>query len=203
MSESHYSAHLTGEVYNHRLLWHTVESLAARAREQQEGSYHAYLAAALFSYFAFEAFLNFLGDRVAHDAWGREREFFSKDPYRGTYGKLRYLSEACGYTMDATKRPAKSLQELAKARFAVTHARSETIDEVFRAAKSADLPMNKDPVLFAYGEPEFADRLISDVEAVADALLARAIMKEGEDVFPGPRAFQGMIWQQGGHLWRE
>ena len=76
-------------------------------------------------------------------------------------------------------------------------------DEVFRAVNSADLPTNKDPVMFAYGEPEFAYRVITDVEAVADALLSQAIAKEGEDAFPGPRAFHGMIWRQGGHLWRE
>ncbi|HET8761246.1 MAG TPA: hypothetical protein VFN94_09265, partial [Nitrospiria bacterium] len=80
----HREAHITGEIFNHRLLWHTAESLAERGRENEEGSYHAFLASVLFAYFAMEALLNFLGSRLAPEVWAKEKEFFSTKPYRGT-----------------------------------------------------------------------------------------------------------------------
>jgi hypothetical protein len=70
-----YEAHLTGEIFNHQLLWHTVQSLLERGADDEEGSYHTNLAAVLFAYFAFEGFLNFLGEGVAKKQWQDERQF--------------------------------------------------------------------------------------------------------------------------------
>jgi hypothetical protein len=179
----------------------TAESLADAARKTEEGSYHGFLASVLFSYFAFEAFLNFLGYRIATDQWKNERTFFSTDPYRGTFGKLRFLAEKCQVNIDLKQRPWSTLKELSTARYAVTHAHLDRVDQVVRAATAAELPSHVPPVIFRYGERDFAELVLADVEAAGDQILQAAIARGADEIDPhGPKAFRGMMWHQGGWL---
>jgi hypothetical protein len=202
MSSESYAARITGEIFSHRLLWHTAQSLHKRASKEPSGSYHGYLAAVMFTFFASEAFLNFLGEKVAPDEWSQERDVFSKDPYRGTYGKLRLLCERLKLK-PGSNRPWSSLEELAEARFAVVHARPDRVDQVFKASRPEDVPTHRDPVIFAYGEAAFATRVMDDAEEVADQLMTAALAAGYRLDAHGPRAFRGMTWHQGGHVARE
>ena len=200
MTPDERSVHVTGEVFNHRLLWFTAQTLVARAREQREGSYHGYLGAVLFSYFAFEAFLNFLGSKIAPETWAQEKTFFSKPPFRGAHGKLRFLAEKTKCELDPRSRPWITLKQLTAARFAVTHAHAENVDEVFLAPSVEELPTHKPPILFRYGEPEFAERILEDAEHAADQLCQAALASDF-DLSPHSRyAFKGTMWAQGGWL---
>ena len=50
-----------------------------------------HISAMLLAYLTYEAYINFLGDRFASETWRDEKEFFSKKPYQGLEGKLKFL----------------------------------------------------------------------------------------------------------------
>ena len=84
-----------GENFTHRLLWCVVARQIENAKAQPNGSLYDDMAAMVFAFHAFEAYLNFLGIRLAPDLWNDERNFFRKEPYRGFEGKVRKISELC------------------------------------------------------------------------------------------------------------
>ncbi len=63
-----HKAHLTGEFLTHRTLWLTAQRFLAAGMGEPKGSFYPLLAATVFSYFAFEAFLNAARRQVVLDA---------------------------------------------------------------------------------------------------------------------------------------
>src|SRR5690606_33857575 len=112
-------AHLTGEHFTHRYLWHCSLTLDAQASREEGGSAAFELAALLFVYLAFEAYLNYLGPRVCPEEWKDERKSFgaeSKNRFRGTLGKLRLVADRTGLVLDTGTRPYQTIAELDRRR---------------------------------------------------------------------------------------
>ncbi len=192
---------MTGEISTHRLLWHTAQSLRAAATNGAETSSHELLGALLFIFFAFEAYMNYLGPLVAPDAWSEEREFFShRTRYRGTLGKLDLLAERLCYDIDRGRRPYQSLKALNSKRDFLAHARPELIDEEIPYSDPRTVPRSREPELFGLADVAFLDRALTDVEIIGDELQRRAQESLGHGVIHSPRAFIGMLWHQGGAL---
>lgn len=194
-------ARLTGEIYTHRLLWHTAQSLRDSATEDAETSPHELLGALLFVFFAFEAFLNYLGPLVVPEAWQDERRFFSRnEQYRGTLGKLHLLADRLAVSFDKGTRPYQTLRALNEKRDFLAHPRPELVDEHIPYTDPSNVPRSKEPELFGLADLSFLDRATADVESIGDSLQARAQVVLGEHVIYSPRAFVGMLWHQGGSL---
>ena len=79
------------------------------------------------AYFTFEAYLNFVGSSVEPAAWKDERNFFSKDQYRGTQGKLKLLCEKYEIKVDPDKRPYLTVRELGWLRDYLAHGKPDII----------------------------------------------------------------------------
>jgi hypothetical protein len=93
MNKRHFIEESEGEEYLHRDTWSVVNRQIDHAEGKNEGALYDDLVAMVFALYSLEGYLNFLGDKVAPDLWGREKEVFSQT---GISGKLSKLCEICG-----------------------------------------------------------------------------------------------------------
>jgi hypothetical protein len=169
---------VSGEHYVDLELWYTATYLLGIGANRSRGQFHPLLAASVFAFFAFEAYLNEVGRRLAPEVWDGERTFFAKGKYKGTLGKFRYLAELTKYPYSANRRPFQTVRLLATVRDKLAHGRVETYD-VRTSLKRAD-SVGTTPKLRAWGTLPFAKRAVADIEALADGLMASAKAQCGE-----------------------
>jgi hypothetical protein len=194
------SARLTGEIFNHRLLWHSAQVLRQQAAEREEGSTYSILAATLFVYLALEAYLNDIGPRASPAQWKNERETFSRGDYRGTLGKLEFLLSHFALKYERGQRPFQTVSDLDRRRDALVHPRTEKVDHLVQYRDAAKVQTHKEPELFEFADPLFLDRAFEDVEGLCDRIQGAAQQQLGEHEIPWPAAFRGAMWHQGGSL---
>ena len=103
----------------HGYIWHTSQYLLGVGQERVEGSFHQFLSSLVFTAFAFEGFLNWLGERSFSDWNSRERESPMK--------KLDVLSEHLGYTYDKSREPYQTVNVLFRNRNLIAHPRPESL----------------------------------------------------------------------------
>jgi hypothetical protein len=194
------TARLTGEIFNHRLLWHSAHVLSKQATDREEGSTYSLLAATLFAYLALEAYLNDVGPRVAPEQWKDERESFSQGEYRGTLGKLEFLLRQLDLKYDKGRRPFQTVRELDRRRDALVHPRTEKVDHLIRYRDAAKVQTHKDPELFEFADQNFLVQAFQDIEVLCDGIQGAARQRLGEHEILWPVAFRGAMWHQGGSL---
>jgi hypothetical protein len=192
-------ARLSGEHYTHRYVWAAAETLRERGREDLDGNAVLIIASALFVYFAVEGYANDAGVRLFPDIWEREREFFAGDQFQGTLGKLEFLATELGVAVDKGRRPWQTLKTLEAHRHRLVHARTQMIDREVRFLHPRQLEA-ADADFYALADEDFLDRAVNDAESLCDALQAAARAKFGNRRVPLPRAFRGMLGQQGGSI---
>jgi hypothetical protein len=161
---------VVGEHLIHRHLWEGARFLHAMATDDMPGRSYPRLAASLFLYFAFEAFLNYLGNIVAPEVWRDERNFFSRSPgkYRGALGKLDYLLDQLHISRDRGKRPYRTIVTLDRGRDALAHPRSEGINR--RQRPRAPIPVAK---IYGLADPKFFSVAREDIETLAEEMLEK------------------------------
>jgi hypothetical protein len=153
-----------GEAYPHRALWTCAKTLFESARKEQKGAKYPDMAACLMAYLAYEAYLNLLLSRLDQEVWENERACFSKGKYRGTEGKLRWISEHCGeFAWDKGARPYQTIAKMAKLRDCMAHGKPyqySTTTEHSEEGEPEWWPRN------AYHDvkPEFVADVIHDFE---------------------------------------
>jgi hypothetical protein len=169
---------VTGEKYVDIQLWGTANYLLRLGNERDKGFYHPYIAASLFAFFAFEAFLNEVGRNLEPKVWEKERDFFKSGKYQGTLGKFKLLAEKVSFAYDTTKRPFQTAKELGRVRDRIAHGRVERFDEIIRAdrldAHVFELHFEK------WGTKKAAERAMADIEQLADGLLAASKVTRGK-----------------------
>ncbi len=171
-------ARITGENYMDLQLWDAARYFLDLGVHQKKGSFYPLLSASLFSFFAFEAYLNEVGRRLHPCVWERERDYFAKGKYQGTLGKFKYLAESTGYSYRPDTRPFQTVRALATVRSAITHGRAEVFDVKVNASQAESrVPL---PKLEQWARVSFAEKAIADVEMLADGLMAAAKAKFGE-----------------------
>jgi hypothetical protein len=191
---------MPSEHRTYRSLWAAAATLEQDALENPVGSTYRLVGSAVCLYFALEGFLNDLGERIAPREWSEEREFFSKGEFRGTLGKLAYLASLCDLKLDVSRRPYQSLKQLEGIRHEMVHPRTKKEHEP-KKIDSKGNPLLVEPDSFKTLETlGFLSRVSSDIEAIADALVAKATVKyELELDGYGYFAFRGAI--ASGILW--
>jgi hypothetical protein len=196
-------AQIAGEHYTHRYLWHAAETLAEKGCVDETGG-PLIMAGMLFTYFAFEAYLNFIGPVVCPSEWAEERSFFSGkggDRYRGTLGKLHLLADRLSIELDSGRRPYQTVRLLDQRRDTVVHGRPEKIDIEVAFKNPASL-RSIDPAIYGLADETFLRESFNDLEEIADTVQAEAQRQLGESEVWSPRAFRGMISHQGGSIIR-
>jgi hypothetical protein len=111
-----------GEQFAHRLLWHIAEQESKRATEfEGEGWSFTSLVAMVFAFLTVEAYLNYVGERLAPEIWERERTFFRKSGFNGKLLKIRQL-------VDAPDEPHfQALAELKELRDRIAHGKPQKL----------------------------------------------------------------------------
>ncbi len=171
-------ARIAGERYIDLQLWDAAKYFLDLGVHQKKGSFYPLLAASLFSFFAFEAYLNEVGRRLAPGVWKRERDYFAKGKYQGTLGKFKYLADSTGYRYRPDTRSFQTVRALASVRNTIAHGRAEEFDVKVSASQAESrVPL---PRLEQWARVSFAKRAIADVEILADGLIAAAKAKFGE-----------------------
>jgi len=173
-------------------LWNVAHDLKDRGDQNRVGSYHPYLAASVFAFFAFEGFVNEVGRLIASDAFRDERRLFgSNSTHVGTIGKFVYLAELVGLPIDTSCRPFQTVQRLADARDLLGHFKTEAFD-VSGPVASPDGPPT--PEIDKFAEAVFVDRALADVQELSDALALAAYDKFRREMSQrGPKAFTSGI----------
>lgn len=132
----------TFEFYNHRILWSVAErnfqTAIAPTTSRVDAMSHA-LGAMLLYFFAFEGYLNWLGNRIAPEVWKEEKKFFSHPPYIGSLGKYCFLAKIVRLpTPDASQGPFQTAKEVLKLRHMAVHPKAEAGERLVKVAD--DLP---------------------------------------------------------------
>lgn len=158
-----------GTFYTHNLLWLTATRLDEVGAACDSGGRDFDLSAMLFAFFALEAYVNHLGRIITPTIWADERKVFRSS---GTLGKLDFLFEICGISMDKGKRPYQTIETLRQLRDQLTHGRPESLK-----ARQERLP---DQLKFLQSNidkavtREKADRALTDVKQLVEKLNASA-----------------------------
>jgi hypothetical protein len=191
---------INGQLFTHKFLWECcdIHSQAAdKANAEKTGPIYHELSAMLFAYLSYEAYINFLGEKVAPDAWENERHFFNTDPYRGIAGKLKKICEVCNIKNIGTgKRPYQTIIELCKLRNLLAHGKTDKYEVTIKHQKS------KEPRLFRNNlyqavTSEKMKRAIVDVRQFAELLHRNAALYV-QDSFLGDDPFEGIIEHSSG-----
>lgn len=79
--------------YAFEILWRASMTALAMADgpDKQTREDHLSIHALLAAFLAFEGYINFVGEEIAPEIWAKEREFFSRNEFRGITGKVDYL----------------------------------------------------------------------------------------------------------------
>lgn len=126
-----YKYHVKDETRMHIMLWNMsgmFQNMLAKKSRNEIKYLHSNIL--LLHYFTFEAYLNFLGQKVEPKIWKKEKEFFNKENFngeKGTLGKFWFLAEKCKYNNDFEKgiEPYQFINRLSSIRDFFVHARPE------------------------------------------------------------------------------
>jgi hypothetical protein len=116
-----------GEELLHRLLWHIVEEESQRSVMIEREWFNPTVVAMVFAFHTVEAYLNYVGERLAPEIWKDERNYFRKEPYRGWEGKLRKVMKLVGLSLASEDRPLKTILELRDLRDLIAHGKPEKL----------------------------------------------------------------------------
>ncbi len=113
----------------HEILWSASSDLSAPDCDKP-------LPALLLVHAAFEAYINYLGIRVAPEVWADERARFTMTPYRGVLGKLNWLCEALAVEQNWGAEPWQSLKGLDGWRNRVVHGKADDSEDLLEPCTS-------------------------------------------------------------------
>lgn len=135
---------IEGEIFIHRELWTVVSRQIENATKNPQGAFYDHLAAMVFAFHTLEAYLNFVGDRLAPSIWQDERNF--KYPYSGFAGKLKKILELCSITEpDRSKRPYSTIWRLKDLRDLIAHGKPEKFSDIVDHSPDEEPSLYKEP----------------------------------------------------------
>lgn len=196
----------SGENYLHRTLWQVVIRSSENAAARPQGARYDHLAAMVFTFHTFEAYINFLGDRLAQDLWKREktdRAIRSFEAKRSKVYSLAGLSEP-GWQAP----PYSTVDALKELRDAISHGKIETHSPAAEVGELEEGPLFWMSHVFA-GKvtPELAEKARNDVHQIARELHGAARTRVRTQDGYGDDPFEGLHSQatHGQRLvgWRE
>jgi hypothetical protein len=181
------------EIYSYEILWDAAQSALKMAAIEDERirSDHLAMHSLLTGFFAFEGFLNFVGEEIAQEAWADERKFFSTSKYKGIIGKIEYLfSKFSDVELDKNSEPYLTFKETKDARDRLAHNRVKRYTEV----SSSEYPSFKTP-WEDFDTPEKVKPSLNRLKEFAETIRSEAVKLLEEDyptshlhfpVFSGP-----------------
>jgi len=127
----------------HCELWDCCEHMASHAANATKGAFYFHMSEMLFAYLSYEAYLNFVGLRIAPEEWSDERNFFASGSYQGIRGKLKLIEEKLGFRVDRTAHPYNTVANLEQFRDLISHGKPDNYQVTSAAVKrSPDFPFS-------------------------------------------------------------
>jgi hypothetical protein len=188
-----------GEVFTHRVLWSAAQRHLRVARNDPNESWYFHLSAMLMGFMAFEAYINFLGTKLAPSLWKEERANFRTPPYKGTMGKLLKLCEMHEIPFPTKgTRPYQSVAVLNDLRDIVAHGKPDEFE--FTVRHPADVnPATIKYSLDAYVSEKKAEQSLSDIKSLCDSL-HKAFLEKSDIYLIYQSAFDGALAISIGHM---
>ena len=188
-----------GERFLHKDLWRVVERQLEHAAAVPTGAFYDDLVSMVFALHALEAYLNFVGERIAPEIWKDEREFFRKEPYRGFDGKMRKVLEIAGVSEPPRDvRPYSTVWLLKDLRDLIAHAKPMRFGNVIEHDSNDEPSLLHSPLRDVVTRDN-ALRARDDVRAFTDSIHAAAVPRLKGDVWFGESAFGGTFQYSSGH----
>lgn len=157
-----------GEEYFHEDVWCVVQRQIEYAEANSKGALYDDLTAMIFAFHAIEGYLNYLGEKIAHDVWCDEKTEFKGN---NVTGKLAVLCERCGLAEpNYGKRPYSTIVELKKLRNAVVHPKTRKINCKVEYSEHKPPPLFRKSYLSEVVSHCKAIRARDDVNDIADKL---------------------------------
>lgn len=177
------------EVRTYAELWHTSDYLLDKGKEQQEGSFHQFMASLVFTAFTLEAYLNHIGPKI-FNCW-RDLERL------GPKEKLNVIAEKLGIAPDYSRRPWQVLSALFGFRNDIAHGKSVNISqEDVIALKDHDdhqfglfIPTRWE----SYCTERNADRAREDIKEIVDTLHAATGIEDEHPFVTGIQISGGKV----------
>jgi hypothetical protein len=148
-------------------LWHASKCLLERGQEQQKASHQQFMASLVFTAFALEAYLNWLGIRVLADWEELEKR---TSPQK----KLKKLADYLQVEVVISKRPWLIMKDLFSFRNDIAHGKPEQLIEMKEEPIDEHLDRKlgeSAPTRWqAFCTRENAERAREDVNEIAEAL---------------------------------
>lgn len=174
------------DVRPHGEFWHSSRVLLKQGQEQPRGSVHQFRASLVFTAFALEAYLNWLGHSQVKN-WRYLERLKPRE-------KLEVVAGQFGIKVDYGKRPWSTVIELFGFRNDIAHGKPKTLNE----ATTEPVDEHLDRKLGVFLETPWesfcteanAIRAREDVEAIAEQLHAAATFETVESTDPFFMGFQ-------------
>jgi hypothetical protein len=186
---------ISGELFIHKILWECCErhcQTAEKANAEKTGPIYYELTAMLMAFLTYEAYINFLGERVAPEAWKNERVFFNRHPYRGIAGKLKKICETCNIRdFEIGKRPYQTVVELCQLRNYLSHGKPDKYEKEIKHSRDNE-PVLFHSSLYDFVTPTKVKRARKDVRAFIEFLHSSASPYVADPMF-GDKPLGGII----------
>jgi transcriptional regulator with XRE-family HTH domain len=180
-----------GETFPHLLLWEIVEEQAKLASERERDWSRPALVAMVFGFHTVEAYLNFVGERLAPEIWQDERNYFRREPYRGWDGKLRKVMELVGMPWaEPIERPLKTILELRELRDLIAHPKPEKLKSEIIHAEGTEAPPPVSALRSKFTPKTKVITAVHDVEEFLNQVHRLATPKV-DDIWFGSEALRG------------
>lgn len=185
---------ISEEVYTHNLLWGAAERLSRRECSQKD-RFYLDLSALLMAYLAFEAFVNFLGEKTCPELWINE-----KDAFRGQgdtlEAKIGAISRRCHFQWKKGGPPYQDIKNLKKFRDSTVHGKLQR-SQYSTQQKEDGTHIRWSHPFYAFATPTKVQQSMDSIKAFCQSLLVAAHKRPGHALLP-TNAFSGLLGSASG-----
>ena len=162
------------DVRIHANLWHTSRCLLERGQEQENASFHQFMASLVFTAFTLEAYLNWLGDKL-FPHWRYLERLSPTD-------KLEVIADQLKITITNGHRPWQTVKPLFGFRNDIAHGKPEVISTKTIEPVNEEFDKMLGKIIRTawenYCTRENAERAREDVKQILQTLHAAADLKD-------------------------
>lgn len=172
MKKRNIATRYDGSVYTHRVLMGSADWFLRKAETERRGSYHSALGAMLFSWLAFEAYLNTLVEHLDPKIFADERRFFTnRSGFPGVLGKLRWVMSRLGAKHSReSERQRRVVVQLKRLRDQLAHAKPVRYSGVTYHSDDEEPPFMEDRWIERQASVARARRSIASVYGLSEWL---------------------------------
>lgn len=153
---------------------------------------HFSLSIITMSFFAFEGYMNWLGELLLPEVWQSEREFFRRKPYFGTLGKCKLIARTLHIEdFDESTHPLNAVVGLQSVRDQIVHPKSERGERNVEH-DYPEPPPNYTGRLADLVTPALARQAMIDLESIANRIHSEC-RRHFPNHFPSSKPFSGLI----------